>query len=1135
MTWRVLFGMFILAVMASPTLLFAPTAEAGRLAMEGMDSVSYRNMVVGEKTTFVAYDPNGIVDDYAYMAAVPASVFYSDSNDKVVAHPLLFWEDPNSDISLNSNQGINYFMDDVSTISTEGLDMIETINLDETQQSTVTTSWPADKTHAINSDDPAVIAADIAAFNWEYSDTAVVAVIEDDITGEEVVTSGTLTGETPGESTKTGTFEGSQDPSPVNAVYHDFDVPEGYKYIHAKMTWGNGPAKEVLQRGKDPDLQIYDNQLGQVAASAEWNVISGASEEIGSYVYNDGSWSFAVTYMPTQSPPPYELDEKGHAISYGMDEPLYYGYDPIAGDYIYEDPRLETRGPVQDAVEEAIEEEDDPDRLPFMSTVMYTIDYTLYPGVEIPLPEETPYACRDASFTLSWSGSQNLGLILLGPSGAEISTALSSASSQTIEVNQLGEGQYSIAVVNLGSSASPTEFSIDYSWRQIRPDEEGDLMNNAVNGAVLASKLNAPLLYATTKGVPSATKDTLDLLGVKKVYLVDTEEHGGKGVRTKLTGYRSFLEPGLRVTHIKDSADLYERIVDTVSRLEGDNADVVFTTLDPHSIEEAGNDAKADQGGNPIGEEPGGLYVGPAAYEAAVHGCPCFIVEVHSELSCSQAWNNEFWRYAYPSRLPPSVGCMILTGRAVYEFLEEHNIATLDNDPESIITVAGQFDIGTAWDRAFVGAAYAGRIQGTPGDTAYWVSRTAFYNDLIWANPAVNKELDEHGGKRIQGSSSTRVGGVLTITEPEKEEVVDYPITMTWASYQHRFNERAADYWGCKYTTRTDITPYETPSDESIDPNGVWPDIHTSEIVPYYSEECGYGSVYTTAVDQTCENMNRGSVLWLEVMHGGNRKGGIVGFWDTEQKEENPWRGYEEVFPIEGSRYGGDGATGDPDVISMSRQIGIDAGILGVTGPGGFVETHDGIIIAIVQQWQTVYVDGFMLDERWENLHSMGFSGGSCLIANSYMHTTMVRHGMVFQVVDPWLTSWYSTFAMECFMRDFALDPDMTVGKAYTNAISHVGILYLIDGWWWDIYENLVFYGDPDMKVWTPQYGWNMSTHMAAGTSVDGHNIYGAKGHPNEIQANFLIVGVIVGGVIVAVGAAAAVVLYTQKNKLLGK
>jgi hypothetical protein len=82
----------------------------------------------------------------------------------------------------------------------------------------------------------------------------------------------------------------------------------------------------------------------------------------------------------------------------------------------------------------------------------------------------------------------------------------------------------------------------------------------------------------------------------------------------------------------------------------------------------------------------------------------------------------------------------------------------------------------------------------------------------------------------------------------------------------------------------------------------------------------------------------------------------------------------------------------------------------------------------------------------------------------------MVRHGSVFQVIDPWTTSWYANHAFSLISRSLALGKD--IGSAYEEALREVGISYLTEGWWWDICENLVYFGDPSLKIYVPNHSW---------------------------------------------------------------
>jgi len=1060
-------------IMASFSLLTttAPTVGSKEMKYSGFSGVSWDGVVPINKALFVNYDTESFVDDYAYLAAVPASTFYSDSQEEIFSNPVLFYEPeiPGDDHrTMNANPGIHYLMEDVLTYAGGQLDSLQMINIPSESRGEVEGMAPSTDVTSIDSSDPFVIAEKIALSNWEYSDKAVVAVIDTEFPVLNELSEYTRQGSTPAEPVVRGTFEGEKDPEPSSPNFHDFVINDGYRYIDVDMEWGNeyNPIKDITERGKDPDLQLYmfldDGSMMQVGASAEWNVLSGAMEHISSVIYEPGDWSAAVTYIPTQG----FADDDATSVTGGArvneDEPVIDLPPDLPG--------------------------------PLGSTARYTIDYTCYPGVDIVIDENTPFMCEGAVFTLTWGGSSaSLGMAVLGPSGAMLGSAMGSGSDAlTLELEKLGsDSQYTVTVFRLSEEVASVDFDLNIDWYQGTDESMGDAFSSAAEGAVIASTENAPLLFVTPTKFPSSTSNALDKLGVKDVILVDLNDRSGKKLSEKIEDSRSWLQPDLNVKKITSFKDAYQMI-----KTKSQTNDIVFTTIDPWTPWTVG-EGKLEQ------EADGALYIGPAAYTAAHHGAPLIITDVHSKTSASQAWHYAFWDYAYPSRLPPSVGDMALTGWQVYDLLEEMGLD--EEGPETIITVAGQFDIGAAWDRMLVGAANSGRIVGTPVDAAMWVNRNSFYPAIIFSNPAIE------GGSYITGSESTGPNGAV-ITKEGGEVQLENAILESWVSYNHRFNERASEYWGCDYEGASGVTPFRTPSDDPID-DGVnsaygqtgsyWPDITSSEVFTFYAKKGGYESAYTTNFDTTMENLNRGVLLWMEVMHGGNRGAGIVGFWDDSKNEPNPWRGYESG-----------GATDNPDTVTMSKNTGADIrpGYGPLTDVGLIPEHHDGIVIALAQQVQTVSYDGYDFDDALENLHSAGFNGGSCLISNTLLHMSLIRHGSVYQVIDPWLTSWYSGFACEIFVR--ALIQNATVGEAYTEGIGHVGILYLTGQWWWDIYENLVYFGDPDLKLYLPTLAWDKPVPLPAGEVIDGHAVFGARSHPHAIGSTTLYEAMIVAMII---------------------
>jgi len=154
----------------------------------------------------------------------------------------------------------------------------------------------------------------------------------------------------------------------------------------------------------------------------------------------------------------------------------------------------------------------------------------------------------------------------------------------------------------------------------------------------------------------------------------------------------------------------------------------------------------------------------------------------------------------------------------------------------------------------------------------------------------------------------------------------------------------------------------------------------------------------------------------------------------------------------------------------------------------------------------------------------------------------MIRHGSVFQVQDPWPTSWYGAIWRQSIPRDIILGD--TVGEAYVKGMSHVGILYLGDNggppqWWWDSAENVVYFGDPDLRMYVPndEYSdantWDrpQTLRFDTDTSINGHMPFGSVEHPHEKQPESSI-----GGIILAIAVLILIVsvgyLVIQRKRI---
>lgn len=989
--------------------------EGGNVIMEneasGYKGISWKDVVPVKKVAFVGFNEESYIDDYAYLAAIPATTFYSKKDDVIYSYPLLFYEErkinSKKELSLNSTQGIKYFMEDWLNYC-NGAE-IELINAPEAREWNVHYDY-------INSSSIYDIAKKIALKHWKRSKECAIA-IAGDFYGEERIY-GNTTLEISKANTKILSIS-IPEPEGIGGVYEEFVIEEPYKYVEVRVEWN------PLLRGRDIDLQLYDDAIGMVDASENWNALAGTYENVESFVFNYGTWEVGLTYMPTEH--------------FGIMKEL----------------------------------------TKFKKGREYEAKINLYPGEIIKLP---PFQSMVKNVNISIECNKNIsfGALLLSPSNIAYK-AFKGDGKVEMHFDEIGKGNYSMCIFVM-ENESNLQFNINYEWNAIDEKQTYSFATSS-QAAIIASLLNIPLLYVAPDSIPGETVEAIEKLGIEKAYVIGNE----------------FPEELTQIVSVEQYSleEAYEKIYE----ITGTN-DVVFTSSSPWSywlVEEL----------KQAGEKEKALYIGPAAYMAVHHGCPLFIVEAHQSLSESASWITDFWKKDSRARHPPPVACMYLMAKKVYDFLDSLGIDKEEH--ENIVTVAGQFDIGIGWDRAFVGKANPGRIMGTPIDTSYWICRSVFYPALIFENPALSSE----GITLINGSKSVRDKlGRLHIIKPSQREHFYYPVLQTWVSYCHEFNKEASKYWGCMYTTRDGITPYVTPSPDPIDEGATdkqgayWPDMSTADVVPFYLKKLGYDNVFSTNFSATMQNLNAGAIMWFEGMHAGHGGSGVVGFWDPDANwtkmfyyfedlpiigniiknkkintESNPWRGYEFglwrqaffrwgiPFTNRSTQIFQTGCTEDPDVIVMDKYIGWD---------WRSAMHGDGIVIAILQQVATDIKTGYDFDEALENLHSCGINAGiSCFIASTYIHLTLIRHGSVFQIIDPWLTSWYCNFAVEMFARYLA--KGYTAGEAYEKAISHVGIEYLTGKWWWDICENVCYFGDPCLKVWSPAYSWEKPLCIDAG------------------------------------------------------
>ncbi len=1162
----------ILATFIMLSAIFLPIANADTesKAFNSCDKgPSYKPVSTLEKTTLINFDENSLLDDFAYLSAVPTSVF--DNGEQLFSHPLLYYQDEypveeEKELTLNARQGLDYFMEDWMGYCNGQMDQMTTINVPKSKVD----QWPAKNYNVIESTSPYDIANKLALSEWSYSDEAVISVIDDnlEVSKEEISKTVSKTIDI-NKDIKSEHFEVPHT-NKLNPIPNDFYVPEGYRYIDVRcwypcISWKLGlplPGLESLAHvtlpAGDKDLQLYclyddeyleEEQWMQVFALDGWNQKGGMDlEKDGTYIYKSGKWRVTITDIPTKS---------------GDDE------------------KFKLYGSVSEILKSFIQ-------------VIYQIDINLYPGERISLFDDVPYDCKNLTIEIN-SEEADLGFSLIGPGNEKIACD----EEGIIEVKTLGQCQngesYDLAVYSKDGSKGSFEYDIEYSWDEYHSDKKAEYITSATEGAVLASKINAPLLYTNPSKISADTIDTLYKLGVKRVHLVDIGNHQSRNIKEEIE------DASIKIFNYKS----IEKIYDVIQEKSYSNS-IVFSSLDawiPWYV--------ADKGPTDEISMPGALHVGPAAYIAAHHGTPVVLVDNHPRLSSAVVWHTDFWSKHSSGHKLPSVSEMYLTGKRIYDFLGDYNF---DKDGlETIITVAGQFNIGAPWDRVFVGAAKPGRYFGSPVDCAYWISRNIFYPGLIFENPAMSAQ----GVDLINGSVSHRRNLLpwgkfgLVVDRPSGEEKFYHPVLASLIGHKYRLNEYMENYYGAKYQCADGIIPGETVSFEAIDdgtlmmskgePGQFWPDMSTTEIVPFYLGRGGFDTSFSTSFDAITNNLNQGVLMWFVNSHGVSGKGGgTLLCWDpnnkatSEQampgfpglpfvgatKEPNPWRGYDWYL----------GSTNEPDTLT-SDVYGVIPALLGKPNPRfPFIfrtaidwapakkpildkissvlnlpiisnlvpnglkwlqdtdDYNDGLIISsILSKFGCSWYKATYFDEILENIHSTGLVYSPCLLAGKYFQLTMIRHGSSYQVLDPWGTSWYSSFYLETIPRDLALGK--TIGQAYTNGIKHVGILYLRGGgdngdkpqWWWDLHENVCFYGDPDMRQFVPgtDYGsenyWEQDDtkplRYDSELNIAGHMPFGATDYPHARDPDAKLDGELMVIVLLAIIIVLAIVALVYNRR----
>ncbi|MFW9958385.1 MAG: hypothetical protein ACFFCT_09955 [Candidatus Odinarchaeota archaeon] len=223
-----------------------------------------------------------------------------------------------------------------------------------------------------------------------------------------------------------------------------------------------------------------------------------------------------------------------------------------------------------------------------------------------------PSNAKWLNVTLNWDNvATDLNLALVDPNGrlvmwAPAGSILSNPGRETIQLPYPMEGNWNIIASWMG--ATNEQNNINLSWRISRlPIDLQNYLESASNGAVLASLLNAPLLYAEPTQVPQITQWALDRLNVSTVWFVDVGDLQQTSLITELSASATVL-----------NLNSYSAISGNITELSK-SSDIVVTV--------------------PTGDNS--EFIGPAAYSAAVHGAPIFSLSSNDNQMITRA--QETW------------------------------------------------------------------------------------------------------------------------------------------------------------------------------------------------------------------------------------------------------------------------------------------------------------------------------------------------------------------------------------------------------------------------------------------------------------------------------------------------------------
>ncbi|MFX0055263.1 MAG: hypothetical protein ACFFAX_06945 [Promethearchaeota archaeon] len=335
----------------------------------------------------------------------------------------------------------------------------------------------------------------------------------------------------------------------------------------------------------------------------------------------------------------------------------------------------------------------------------------------VPVPSDAQWL----NATITWDNTAtDLNLALVGPNGrlvqwAPAGSILAGLSSETVEIPYPTAGDWTIMISWI--DATEEENNVDLSWVvSTLPSGLQAHLESAANGAVLASLMNAPLLYVTEDSVPEATLNAVQRLGVNVSFLVDPANIHTTALETELDAF-SFLT----------SLESYSLMTQWIQMLS-EESDIILTV--------------------PLGN--GNEVFAPAAYSAAFHGAPIlslcgddnylttraeetwapYLVGPDIDIYITTRWTTRNENGWYDERIPNTYS-MRQSVNDFEDFLIDRG-AYNATGPQSVVIVSSPELIKVSFDRSLQSHFQAGRIPtGDPALASVLINRAAHHRFLF--------------------------------------------------------------------------------------------------------------------------------------------------------------------------------------------------------------------------------------------------------------------------------------------------------------------------------------------------------------------------------------------------------------------